>query len=90
VTQLWWPRDRRVAARLGFKRQHDRTCMEGKNTVSYDNARGSSMTVLHSARWSGSRRRCGNGETRERTGSATTSVTGKGATRDAGRQLVAG
>jgi hypothetical protein len=52
--------------------------------------RGSSMTVEHSARWSGSWRRCGNGETRERTGSATTSATGKLATCDVGRQLAAG
>jgi hypothetical protein len=58
--------------------------------VSYDGVRGSNTSVEHSARWSGSQRRCGNGEMRERTGSATTSATGKRATHDAGRQLVAG
>jgi hypothetical protein len=52
--------------------------------------RSSNMTTERSARWSGSRRRCGNGETKEHTASAMASATGSGATRDAGRRLVAG
>jgi hypothetical protein len=51
--------------------------------------RGSSMTAERSTQQSGSRRRCGNGETRERTGSALASSNGRGATRDARWWLVA-
>jgi hypothetical protein len=97
--QLRWPRDRRVATRLGFKRWRGRTCVEGGEEhgelwrpAQRDNngTRGSSMMAERSARWSVSRRRYGNGKMRECTGSVTASTTGSGAMRDAGWRLAAG